>query len=147
MKVILLEDVKGHGSEGDTVEVAEGYARNFLFPQHRAIEASDAAMADIEYKRKADARKSKKDDAKSRKLAQSIDGLELITKQKTDGIKLYGSFGPKDVVKLLKAEGHAVKSEWIKLTPVKETGTYSVAVDVPGGFEAIVSVVIEALSD
>jgi large subunit ribosomal protein L9 len=144
MKVILLEDVKNHGMKGGVVDVSEGYARNFLFPQHLAIEASDAALAEIASKKKQASTKEKKQSKAERKKAAELDGLEIIVQEKADKGTLYGAFGSKELVKELKRKGYKVDQKTISFEAVKEVGTYEAVVEFSSGFEATINIVIEA---
>ncbi|MFH1632198.1 MAG: 50S ribosomal protein L9 [bacterium] len=144
MKVILLEDVKSLGHKGDVVEVSEGYARNFLFPQHVALEASETALKEKDQKEKAATAKARKEEKEERKLAAKLDGFELIMTVKTDEGKLYAAVTSKDIAKGLKDAGYKVDPEWINFASTKETGTSEAVVNFPGGFEATVNIVIES---
>ena len=144
MKVILLEDVKSLGFEGDVVEVSEGYARNFLYPQHLAVEATPQMMAEREAKAKAASNKARKEDKAARKLAAAVDGAEVIIKAKADGGNLYAAVTAKDVAKELKAQGHKVKPECIKFAGTKEVGTSEVTVSFPNAYDATITLIIEA---
>ncbi len=143
MKVILLEDVKTLGKKGDVAEASEGYARNFLFPQHLALEASPKTLADLEAKKKSGEKKEKKAEKEERKLATSLDGVEVIIEAKADSGKLYAAIGPKDVAKALKVEGFSVAPDLITFAPQKETGTYEANVEFESGFDATITVIIE----
>jgi large subunit ribosomal protein L9 len=143
MKVILLEDVKAQGKKGEVVEVSEGYARNFLFPQHLGLEASPAALAQLEAQKKALKNKEKKADKAERQLAAELDGQEVIIEAKADAGKLYAAIGPKDIAKALKAAGYSVSADLITFAPQKEIGSFEAVVEFESGFEATVNVIIE----
>lgn len=143
MKVILLEDVKTLGRKGDVVETSEGYARNFLFPQHLCLEASPAALAQLEIQKKTVKNKEKKADNEEKKLAAQLDGVEVIIEAKADAGKLYAAIGPKDIAKALKAQGYSVAVNLITFAPQKELGTYEAVVEFESGFEATITVIIE----
>jgi large subunit ribosomal protein L9 len=145
MKLILLEDVKKLGHEGDVVDVSEGYARNFLFPQHLAVEATEQALQQKKEREQAAARKEKKADKKARQLAADLDGREVVIKAKADDGKLYAAVTPKDISKALKEQEIKVKSDLIAFAAVKEIGTYEATVSLPNAFDAKITVVIEAL--
>ncbi|MDP2631790.1 MAG: 50S ribosomal protein L9 [Candidatus Uhrbacteria bacterium] len=146
MKVILLEDVKSLGFKGDVVEVSEGYARNFLFPQHMGLEASAGALKEMEQKEKSVISKGKKTEKEEKKLASRLDGFELVlTVKATDG-KLYGSVGSKDIQKALKDAGFKIEEDWINFKSTKEVGTTEAVVNFPTGFDATVTVVVEEKS-
>lgn len=144
MKLILLEDVKNVGMQGDVVEVSEGYARNFLFPQHLAVEATDHALKEREEREKAAKRASKKEDKKARKLAAELDGREVVIKAKADGGKLFAAVTNKDIAKALKEQEVKVKADLITFEPKKETGTFQASVSLGTGYDATISVVIES---
>lgn len=145
MKVILLEDVKSLGFEGEVVEVSEGYARNFLYPQHLAVEATPQMLAQRDAKAKAESSKARKEDKKARKLAAEVDGAEVIIKAKADNGTLYAAVTAKDVAKALKELGiKKVKPEYIKFENTKEVGTSEVTISLPNAYDVTINVVIEA---
>lgn len=144
MKVVLLEDVKTLGLEGEVVEVSEGYARNFLFPQHKAIEASDKVLHERKEKAAAQKRQSKKAEEAERKMAASVDGVEVLIQEKADKGTLYGSIGPKEIAAALKTQGYKIKPEQIAFDAKKELGSYEAIINFDSGFDATVQVVIEA---
>ena len=144
MKVILLEDVKSHGSQGDVVEVSEGYARNFLFPEHLAVEATEQTLSEKKQKENAAVKRSKKQEQEEKKQAKALDGAEVLIKEKAEKGSLYGSVGVKEVVEALKGMKHKVKEEWIEFESKKELGSYEATVNFPSGFEATINIIIEA---
>lgn len=145
MKVVLLKDVKELGLEGSVVEVAEGYARNFLFAQNLAVPATAQALAAALGKKNRLANKEKKELTAARKLIQKIDGYEVTVKAKVnDKGSLFGAVSPKEIAKALKAEGFTVEPEWIVIEkPIKETGVYRLTLDLPHGLEAEISLTVE----
>lgn len=144
MKVILLEDVKSLGFKGAVVEVSEGYARNFLFPQHLAVEATDSTLRQKDEQEKSAARKVKKAEKEEKKLASAIDGEEIVIEAKADGGKLFAAITAKDIAKALKDKGHSVAKEFIEFEPKKETGSFEAIVSFPSGFDATIHVIIES---
>lgn len=144
MQVILLEDVASHGRKGTVVEVSEGYARNFLFPAHLAIEASPKALNDKSEKEQRELGKQKKAEKEDRKNAAALDGVEVVITAKSDGGKLYAAVGSKDVRSALKELGHKVDEDQIEMDPVKEVGTTSAIVNFSNGYEATITVVVES---
>ena len=144
MKVILLEDVKNVGLKGEVVDVSEGYARNFLFPQHLGVEASEDKLREKDQKEKSVAKKAHKAEQTEKKLAHDLDGVEVILQEKADKGTLYGSVGPKEISKGLKALGHKVDASLIKFEPQKEVGTYEATVAFSSGFDATLTIIIEA---
>lgn len=144
MKVILLEAVKSLGMQGEVVEVSEGYARNFLFPQHLGVEASEEKLREKDAKEKSAAKKSKKAEEAEKKMAKELSSVEVTLQEKADEGKLYGSVGPKEISKGLKEQGYKVKPEFISFEAKKEVGTYEALVTFSSGFEATITVNIEA---
>ena len=144
MKVILLKEVKNVGLEGEVVDVSEGYARNFLFPQHMGIEASETKLKDKEDKAKAAAKRAKKEEQAEKKLAHDLDGVEVLLTEKANQGTLYGSVGPKEVAQALKELGYKVDPSSISFAPKKDVGSYEATVAFESGFEATIRVVVEA---
>ncbi|MBU0614350.1 50S ribosomal protein L9 [Patescibacteria group bacterium] len=144
MKVVLLGDVKSLGGEGDIVDVAEGYAMNFLFPQHLAVEATDVTIRNIKEKEQAAVRRSSKQEKEEKKLVASIDGEDIVISAKADGGTLYASVGVKEIVEALKEKGCKIDPAWIRFDSTKDVGSYEVGVVTPGGFEAAIHISIES---
>ncbi len=131
MKVILLRDVKGQGKRDDIVTVSDGYARNFLFPQKLAVEASSGATKEIMRKRAAeDAREAERRREATEKAGQ-LKGkvVELPVKCGEKG-RLYGSVTTAEIADALKAQhGIAVDKKKIELSEtVKQVGDVPVKV-------------------
>lgn len=128
MKVILLKDVSGQGKRGDTVNVAEGYARNYLLPRGLATEASAGKMKELAERRQAQALKEQKIEQEARELAASLDKVTVVIKTKTgEGGRLFGSVNNKDVADALAAQ-HKITLDKKKLVvkePIKQLGAYS----------------------
>jgi large subunit ribosomal protein L9 len=142
MKIILLEDQKGLGNKGDIVEVNEGFARNFLFPQHKAIEATEAKMREMKEQEASQKRKEKREVKEERMLASQIDGLELEIAAKASEGSLYAAITVTDIARALKEHEIKVPKKLIQFKPVKELGTYPVTVAFPSGFDAELTVTI-----
>lgn len=144
MQVILLEDVKSLGRKGDVVEVSEGYARNFLFPAHYAIEANPKTLSDKQDAEKREKGKEKKQEREDKKMASQLDGVEVVVKAKAEKGKLYAAVGPKQVRDALKDMGHKIDEEQVEMTPMKETGSQEIIINFATGYEATITVVVEA---
>ncbi|MBT3230673.1 50S ribosomal protein L9 [Candidatus Uhrbacteria bacterium] len=143
MKIILLEDVKNIGLKGDVKEVNDGFARNFLFPQHKAVEATEHAISQIQQKAKAATTRDKKQAKADKQAVHKVDGVEVVIKVKTDKGKLYAAITAKDVSVGLKGQGFKFKEDEIEFPPTKETGSYEATVS-KGEFEAGITVAIES---
>lgn len=105
MKVILLCDIKGQGKKDQIVNVSDGYARNFLFPQKKAIPADAKATSELKSKEDAKQFKISEDTKAAEALAEKIGKLKLDFKMAhgADG-HLYGSVTSKDIAESLKKE-------------------------------------------
>ncbi len=103
MKVILLCDVKGQGKKDQIVEVSDGYARNFLFPQKKAVPADAKATNELRTKEEAKQFKISEDRKAASALAARIEGIEIeiAMGHGADG-RLYGSVTTKDIAEALK---------------------------------------------
>ncbi len=105
MKVILTKDVKSQGKKGDLINVSDGYARNFLFPQGLAIEASKQALNELEGKRGAEAYRRNLEEEKARNIADRMKEITVNLSAKAGaGGKLFGSITSKDVSEALKKQ-------------------------------------------
>lgn len=130
MQVILLERVAKLGQMGEVVSVKDGYARNFLLPQGKALRASDANIAQFEsQKAQLEARnlESKKE---AEDLAAKLDGQQFVViRSASEGGALYGSVTPRDISDAATAEGFTVDRRQVVLTtPIKELGLHGVSV-------------------
>jgi large subunit ribosomal protein L9 len=131
MKVVLLEDIKKLGQKGDTVEVANGYARNLLLPRGKAELATPSAVARAE-KVKADRRKVLEDLRQTHlDLKAKMDGLKLeMTLKVDDKGKVFGSITTKDIADALKKGGFEIdKSEVLLASQIKALGEYEIEVE------------------
>ncbi len=130
MQVILIEDVPSLGKIGDLVKVSDGYARNYLIPQKKAMVATGKNLKALDHqKRQVQDRlgKVKKD---AQKLAQEIEGLSCtIAKQVGESGKLFGSVTTMDIETFLKENGIEVERKKILLDePLKNVGMYTVPI-------------------
>lgn len=129
MKVILKADVKGSGKKGQTIEVSDGYARNFLFPKGLAVEATQGALNVVaEEKRRAE-KKQAELIASLEALKAKLDGktVKLIARA-GEGGRLFGSITSKDVAEAIsKFLGQPFDKKMIELAnPIKAQGLYPV---------------------
>ncbi|MBI4683867.1 MAG: 50S ribosomal protein L9 [Nitrospirae bacterium] len=130
MKVILKEDVKNLGKMGDTVNVAEGYARNFLLPKKLAVEALTENIKALEHQKKTIQEKAKKIKNTSADLSERIVSLAISIKAKAgEGDRLFGSITSMDIADALKNAGIDIDRKKIILEePIKRIGSYSVGI-------------------
>lgn len=146
MQVILLEKVKNLGDLGEEVKVKPGYGRNFLMPQGKALPATDANRKVFET-RKAELVKKANDSLNAAKIrAEKLAGKTLTIKAlASEEGKLYGSVGPAEIVdaaEVLKLDLHKNEIDMIS-GPIRQTGTYTVAVSLHSEVQTSLTVVIE----
>lgn len=142
MKVILIQDVKTLGKKGAVLEVAEGYARNFLFPRNLAKEATPVNMKELEHKNTLEAKKKQQILAEAKELANKISAITVIISTKAgEGGRLFGSVTSKDIVEVLEGK-HKIVVDKRKVElkdPIKTLGVYQAVVklhpDVQGEFK------------
>ena len=131
MKVILLCDVKGQGKKDQIVNVSDGYARNFLFPQKKAIPADAKATSELKSKEESKQFKINEEKKAAEALAEKISKVTVDIKMEhgADG-RLYGSVTAKDIAsELQKAINVEVDKRKILLKdPIKAYGNYSVEI-------------------
>jgi large subunit ribosomal protein L9 len=131
MKVILLGDVKALGKKGDVVEVAEGYARNFLLPRNLASEANKGALAAHADQKRANEKKEAQSLSDAKDLADKIEQTKLAVKAKAGGNgKLFGAVTNADVADAIHdALSVAVDKHKIEIkSQIKALGAYPVEV-------------------
>ena len=141
MKVILLCDVKGQGKKDQIINVSDGYARNFLFPQKKAIPADAKATSELKSKEDAKQYKLNEERKAALALAERLKNVTLEFKMGhgQDG-HLYGSVTSKDIAEALKKKiSTEVDKRKINLKdPIRAYGSYSVEIklfqDVIGKF-------------
>ena len=131
MKVVLLKDVRNMGKRDDIVNVSDGYARNFLFPQKLAAEATPGTLKEIERKRAAqDAREAElkaEAQAKAELLKNKVIVLQVKCGEKG---RLYGSVTSAEVAEALEKQ-HGIKADKRKIDigdPIREVGMREISV-------------------
>ena len=145
MKVILLCDVKGQGKKDQIVEVSDGYARNFLFPQKKAVIADAKSTSELKSKEDAKQFRINEDRKAALALAEKIKDveIEIVMDHGADG-RLYGSVTAKDIaVELGKRLSLEIDKRKIQIKePIKAYGKYSVEIKILSDISAkfIVSV-------
>src|SRR5271154_4632107 len=130
MQIILQEDVEKLGNRGQVVEVAEGYARNFLLPRKLALEASAGNMKRLERMRATFAKKEATEKDAAQKLAELLAAVSLsFTRKAGENEQLFGSVTSADISEALAAQGFTIDKRKITLTdPIKLVGEYEIPV-------------------
>ena len=131
MRLILLQDVKSLGKRGDIVDVADGYARNFLLPRKLAGEADRGALARLDAQQKAVERRELQELAEARELAVRLESAKLAVKAKAGGNgKLFGAVTNADVASAI-ANVLSVEIDRHKIemtNQIKALGSYPVEI-------------------
>lgn len=130
MKVVLMRQVEGLGKPGDIVEVAGGYARNFLIPRGLALPATEGNIAHAMHMAKVLERKRNKELKTAKKLAEKLANISLTISAKVgEGDRLFGSITSADIAEALAKEGVEVDHRQIMLeSPIKSLGVYEVPI-------------------
>ena len=130
MQIILQEDVEKLGTRGQVVEVAEGYARNFLLPRKLALEANAGNMKRLERMRAVFAKKEATEQDAAQKLAELLAGVSLeISRKAGENDQLFGSVTSADISEALAAQGYNVDKRKIALTdPIKLVGEFDIPI-------------------
>ncbi|MEW5866603.1 MAG: 50S ribosomal protein L9 [Bacillota bacterium] len=131
MRVILKKSVKDLGHEGDTIKVADGYARNYLIPKGLAVEASDSNLKALKAAKQAIERKADRELVQARRIAQELASSGITIRRRSgEGGRLFGSVTSKDVADAIKEVlGVEVDRKKIDLPdPIKAIGSYTVPI-------------------
>ena len=145
MKVILQNDVRDLGTVGDVVNVATGYARNYLFPRNLAAPATSKKMKEVEhYQKIAEAKKAKVRAAKE-ELIKTLSGVTVdFTRSAGEEDKLFGSVTNNDIAEALATKGFKVDKRDISLEePIKVLGQHKAVYKIGEGLEAEIKVNVE----
>ncbi len=142
MKVILQENIASLGDVGDVLNVADGYARNFLLPRKKALEANPRNVKALEHIQRTTAHKAKKAEQDLRTVADTLSGVSLVFPVQTGkDDKLFGAITVRDIEARLLADGFDVNRRNIQLAqPLKELGTFPIDIKLHQGITANVSV-------
>jgi large subunit ribosomal protein L9 len=143
MHVSLLEDVNALGPKGATVDVPDGYAVNFLFPQHLAVKVASSVSTDKEEVKRL---KSVKPEAISpeQELAGEIDGMEVVVQAQMKKGKMAAPVTATEIRVALKELGYTLPKSAIKAEPITSLGTVDVPINFDSGFEATLRIVVES---
>jgi large subunit ribosomal protein L9 len=131
VKLVLLQDVKALGKRGEVVDVADGYARNFLLPRKLAGEADKGALAQLEAQHRAQERRDAAELAEARALAARLESAKLVVRAKAgENGKLFGAVTNADVATAVAAAvAVAIDKHKIELTgAIKALGSYPVEI-------------------
>lgn len=130
MEIILIERMPNLGNIGDKVKVKDGYARNYLIPQKKALRATKSNVAYFEAKRAEIEARNAEQRSEAEKAAKGLDNAKVVLiRQASDDGRLYGSVSARDIAQALADKKHAVERKHVELnTVIKEIGIYPVKV-------------------
>ena len=142
MKVILQENIASLGDVGDVLNVADGYARNFLLPRKKALAANPRNIKALEHVKRMTAHKAKKLEQDIRTVADTLSNVSLAFPVQTGkDDKLFGAITARDIEARLVADGFDVNRRNIHLAqPLKELGTFPISIKLHQGVTANISV-------
>ncbi|PZT90052.1 MAG: 50S ribosomal protein L9 [Citromicrobium sp.] len=131
MDIILLQRIEKLGTIGDVVSVKDGYARNFLLPQKKALRANDANKKVFEANRDRLEKENAERRSEAEKAGTKVDGVEIVLIRAASNTgQLYGSVNVRDVVNGLSDKGHEIdKKQVIMGNPIKTIGMHDVRID------------------
>lgn len=131
MDIILLERIEKLGTIGDVVSVKDGYARNFLLPQKKALRANDANRKVFEANRERLEKENAERRSEAEQHGEKVAGAEVVLIRASSNTgQLYGSVNVRDIVAALSEQGHQIdKRQVIMGTPIKNIGMHDVRVD------------------
>ena len=130
IEVLLMDQVEGLGIEGDIVKVADGYARNYLFPREFATVVTEGKKRQIEKKRLARLALLQKEKVVAEELAKKIEGLECTISAKVgENGKMFGSVGIPQILEKVKEQGLELdRTKVVLATPLHELGVFDVQI-------------------
>lgn len=147
MKVILKADVKGQGKKGEIINVSDGYARNFLFKNGLAEEATASVINSAKISAEAAEHRKQVEKAEALELKKKLDATTVTVKIKVgENGKLFGSLNTQQISDALAEIGYTVDKKKIVIAePIKSLGRYTVTVKCYAEVAAKVTVVVSAL--
>jgi large subunit ribosomal protein L9 len=146
MKIILKENLKNLGAQGDVLIVKDGYANNYLFPRGLAVMATSSNIKMMEENNRQGALKREKMKADALALSDKLKELKLIigTKAGSNG-KIFGAITPLQVSQTLKNLGYEIDRRKIEVDDIKLLGTYEAIVNLHR--DVVVTIVVEVVAE
>lgn len=131
MKVILLQDVKSLGKEGDIVNVSDGYARNFVIPKKLGVEANDKNKNDLKLKKQREAKEAAERLSQAQQTAKDLENVTVVVTMKAgEGGRVFGSVSAKEIAQEAKKQcGLDLDKKKIQLAePIKSFGSFEIPI-------------------
>jgi large subunit ribosomal protein L9 len=149
MEVILLERIARLGQMGEVVRVRDGYARNFLLPQKKALRATDDNRKRFESQRSHLEARNLERRQEAEMVAEKLNGQSfIVVRQAGETGQLYGSVTARDIAELMEAGGFSVSRSQVALNnPIKTIGLHKVAIALHPEVEATVTVNVARSDD
>ncbi len=142
MKIILREDVKKLGEKGDIIEVADGYARNYLLPRKLAVEATQQKIKSLKREEKQEKKREKEKIKETEEMAKKLEEqvFEFSVKAGEEG-RLFGSVTTKDIAEKVNNAGFEIERKNIELDQnIKSLGVHKISVKLFKGVTATINV-------
>lgn len=146
MKVILRQNVESLGKAGETIKVADGYARNFLIPKGLAAEANTRNLKVFEHEKKRILQSAEKIQKQAEEMAAKLSLVTCtIARRVGEQEKLFGSVGVKDIEEALVAQGIEIDKRNIILEePIKSLGEFPIRIKLSAGVSAEIKIAVVA---
>jgi large subunit ribosomal protein L9 len=145
MEIILREDVEKVGVRGAVVKVADGYARNYLFPKRLAVPATESNKKIVEQEREAYLRREAKLKGEAEGLGQMMSNVRLTFRQRVgENDQLFGSVTAKDIADALEAQKYHIERRKVQLEePIRTLGEHKVALRLHRDVNTEITVIVE----
>ncbi len=145
MEVILKKSVEGLGAPGDVLNVADGYARNYLLPMQLAVHATERNRRYLEHQKRVINQEESKNREHAREIAAQISGVTCTLKRRAgENDRLFGSVTSMDVAEAVRAEGFELERRFFELAePIRELGVFMVPVKLHTDVVVELRVVVE----
>ncbi|MEY8523837.1 50S ribosomal protein L9 [bacterium 1XD8-76] len=146
MKIILKEDVKKLGKKGETIEVSDGYARNYILPQKLGVEANSKNLNDLKLQKRNEEKLARQRLDEAKELAEKIGEQAVVVRMKAgEGGKVFGSVSSKEIAAALKEQNQLeIDKKKIQLQEaIKSFGTHEVGIKLHPQVTATLRVKVE----
>jgi len=146
MEVILTQDIPSLGSAGEVVRVKDGYGRNFLLPQKKAVPSTEANRRRFEVERKAIEERRKKRKGEAELLAEKIRSIRVVmARDLGEEGKIFGSVTSRQIAQAVSAQGVPLDHRQLKVkSPIRTTGEHAVEVHLEWGVVTTVTVEVKS---
>ncbi|MFB4163621.1 50S ribosomal protein L9 [Alteribacillus sp. JSM 102045] len=144
MKVIFKQDVRGKGKKGEVKKVSEGYARNYLFPNNLAVEATKGNLKNLEAKKGSENKKAEQQLKEAKEYKEKLENTKVEIKAKAgEGGRLFGAVSTKQIAETLKSMNLKVDKRKIELKdPIRSLGVTKVPIKIHPQVTAMVDVYV-----